>query len=212
MKGKFIPMLIRRVVELFTPSSCLGCGRDGELLCPECLDKASLGRAWDVGADMAPLSGCAVGASYEGPVKELILQLKFHRLRSAAAAASALVSEALPEGLPVEVVTSVPISPARYRERGYNQSGIVARMVARRLQLPYRPLMGRETSAHQMGLDRAARLTQIKGAFYPLRMLDGQSVLVVDDVITTGATLSESAQTLRGAGAGKVWGAVVARH
>jgi competence protein ComFC len=212
MKGKFIPMLIRRVVELFTPSQCLGCAQDGDILCAGCIDKAAAGRTWVTYPEATPLSGCAVGAYYEGPVKELILQLKFHRARSAVEDAASLVAAALPEDLRVDVVTSVPISPARYRERGYNQSGLIARQVARQLRLPYASLLSRVTSAHQMGLDRSRRLVQIKGAFYPLRELDGRRVLVVDDVITTGATLLECAETLRAVGASQVWAGVVARH
>lgn len=97
-------------------------------------------------------------------------------------------------------------------ERGYNQSELVARLVARRLGVPYCPMLGRVTSEHQMGLGRHERLEQIQGAFFALRPVPGARVLVVDDVITTGATLSECATTLSAAGAQLVWGAVVARH
>jgi ComF family protein len=154
----------------------------------------------------------SVGAYYEGSVKEMILQLKFYRLRSAERAAAELVLRTIPAGLDVDSVTSVPVSPGRYRERGYNQSELVARLVAKRLGLPYRPMLGRATSVHQMGVGRRARLEQISGAFFAYRHLRGDRVLVVDDVVTTGATLSECAATLFAAGADFVWGAVVARH
>ncbi len=153
-----------------------------------------------------------MGAFYGGYVKEMVLKLKFHRLRSVAEVAAGLILRQLPVDLGVDMVTSVPVSPRRYRERGYNQSELVAKLVARQLGLPYRQTLGRETSVHQLGLGRRERFEQIAGVFFPLRRLEGRRVLVVDDVITTGATLSECASTLVGAGADRVWGAVIARH
>jgi ComF family protein len=145
-------------------------------------------------------------------VKELILRLKFHRAQGAAVAATKLVLRGLPEGHPLDLVTSVPVSPGRLRERGYNQSELVARQLARRVGLPYRALLARTTSGHQLGAARGTRLEQVKGAFHARRALGAERVLIVDDVITTGATLSECAEVLMAAGAGSVWGAAVARH
>jgi competence protein ComFC len=158
------------------------------------------------------LEGLSVGADYEGAVKELVLQLKFHRLKAATEAAAGLVLRCADEWPDVNLVTSVPVAAGRYRERGYNQSELLAREVARRLGLPYSTMLGRLTTAHQMGQDRRTRLEQVAGAFYGVRRLEGQRVLIVDDVVTTGATLSECAATLRAAGAGPVWAAAVARH
>jgi competence protein ComFC len=220
-------MLIRRLVELLTPEDCLGCGRDAVVLCTTCIDSFGLAKANECFACRLPspagrtcqrcrndtaLSGMAVGAYYDGVVKELILRLKFHRLRSAEEAAASLVLAALPGAWGAQIVTSVPISASRYRERGYNQSELIARRVASRLALPYAPLLGRASSTHQLGVDRRTRFEQVQGAFYLARECAGRSVLVVDDVVTTGATLSECAGVLSTAGARAVWGAAVARH
>jgi ComF family protein len=220
-------MLIQRFVELLTPLQCLECARDGAVLCDGCVGNYSsakpqvcfqcgllspAGRTCERCRIDTALAGVSVGAHYDGAVKELVLQLKFHRLRSAAAVAAELVLVALPEDLAVDMVTAVPVSAARYRERGYNQAELVARAVAQRLRLPYAPLLGRETSVHQLGHDRLTRLGQIKGAFYPRRGLRAERVLVVDDVVTTGATLAECAETLVAAGAESVWAGAVARH
>jgi len=158
------------------------------------------------------LSGVSVGASYDGPVKELILRLKFHRLRAATDTAAELLMRAAGGWPDVQLVTSVPVAPSRHRERGYNQSELLARAVASRTGLPYYPLIGRLTTTHQIGLDRSTRLEQVAGAFYAAQGLDGQRVLLVDDVVTTGATMSACAEVLRGAGASLVWAAAVARH
>jgi ComF family protein len=180
---------------------CFNCGTttvDGKT-CEECLAQTRL-------------LGVSVGAGYEGAVKELVLRLKFHRLRLAAVAAAGLVLREAGSWPAVDVVTSVPVAAGRYRERGYNQSELVAREVARRLGLPYRGLLGRTTATHQIGLDRRSRIEQVSGAFYGVEQLEGQRVCVVDDVVTTGATLSACAEVLTAAGAAGVWGAAVARH
>jgi competence protein ComFC len=219
-------MLIQRFIELVTPEKCLGCGVYNGLMCTNCVAKRGVsnpvcfrcglssanGRTCEKCRGQTALAGVTVGTYYDGAVKELILRLKFHRLQAAAEGAAALMLAAMPEALPAELVTSVPVSPARFRERGYNQSELLAKLVARRLGLPYRALLGRSTSGHQLGLDRSTRLTQVRGAFFGRRELQGEGVLIVDDVITTGATLSECARVLVESGAGGVWGAAVARH
>ena len=183
------------------PAVCFGCGR------------ASAGsRTCELCAKASFLAGVSVGAHYGGPVKELILRLKFHRLRAATECAADLVMRTAGSWPRIDVITSVPVAAARYRERGYNQSELIARLVARRLGIPYSSLLGRATSTHQIGQDRRSRLEQVSGAFFATKRLSGQYVLVVDDVVTTGATLSECASVLQASGASGVWGAAVARH
>jgi ComF family protein len=220
-------MLVRRLVELLTPEDCLGCGRDAVVLCTTCVTKYGLVKANECFACRLPspsgetcarcrqdtkLAGVAVGAYYDGPVKELILGLKFQRRRSGAMAAAALALAVIPSAWSVDLVTCVPIAATRYRQRGYNQSELIARRVAAELCVPYRPLLGRASSTHQLGVDRRTRLEQVRGAFYLTQGCSGRSVLVVDDVITTGATLSEAAGVLGAAGAAAVRAVAVARH
>ena len=220
-------MVLSRFLEMLAPVNCLGCGFEGAVVCTTCLDSLSTpnqalcyvcgraskgGRTCELCARGNALSGVSVGAGYDGPVKELILRLKFHRLRAATDTAADLLMRAAGDWPEVQLITSVPVAPSRHRERGYNQSELLARVVASRTGLPYRPLIGRLTTTHQIGLDRRTRLDQVAGAFYASRRLEGHSVLVVDDVVTTGATVSACAEVLRGAGAGLVWAAAVARH
>jgi competence protein ComFC len=152
-----------------------------------------------------------VAADYNGAVKELVLALKFHQLQSAAQVAAELLVEVVP-GRPFDAVTSVPIAPSRYRERGYNQSELLAKLVARQLRLPYHAGLARTSSQHQLGLGRAGRLQSVQGAFYAIRTWADQRLLIVDDVVTTGATLEACARELQLAGAGEVWGLAVARR
>ena len=220
-------MLVRRAIELFAPAECLSCGLEGVLICASCLDNLASkrrgvcyrcnrlsegGRTCRSCDSSSSLTGVTVGAYYDGAIKDLILGLKFHRSISAAETGAELI---LRQGLPteqVDLVTAVPISPARYRERGYNQAELIAKTVARTLGKPYRSTMIRSSSDHQLGKSRRDRLYSVQGSFVATKNLKGLKVLIVDDVLTTGATLNESALVLRSAGAGRVWGAVVARH
>jgi ComF family protein len=217
-------MLIRRLVELITPLDCLGCGRDGVVFCTTCLKSFGLGEANTCFGCRLPspagatcgrcsldtaLVATAVGAKYDRAVKELVLRLKFHRLWAAEEAAADLVLGAIPAAWNVGLVTAVPVSAARYRERGYNQAEMIARRVARGLSLPYSSLLGRGTSTHQLGVDRRTRIEQVQGVFEARGPVQGR-ILVIDDVLTTGATLSACANALKAAGAQGVWGAVVA--
>ncbi len=115
----------------------------------------------------------------------------------------------------VEAVTFVPLYPARQRERGYNQAEILAHALARRLRKPLlsRCLMRVRPTRTQTHLTARERATNVRGAFRARRSrrLEDQRVLLVDDVMTTGATVNECARALKGAGAAQVYVVTVAR-
>jgi ComF family protein len=113
------------------------------------------------------------------------------------------------------IVVPVPLHSARLAERGFNQSGLLARRLAHHLDAPCaaRALARERDSPHQARLDRAARARNAEGAFVvrDARAIRGRAVLLVDDVRTTGATLDACAQALATAGAVRVAWAVVAQ-
>jgi ComF family protein len=152
-----------------------------------------------------------VASSYAGSVRQLIHRLKYQHQREAANPLAAALTPLLRVGpLGLDVVTSVPIATTRLRQRGYNQSELIARQVAHNLGLPYRPLLRRRYNTQQVGKTRAQRLANVEELFVASRPQSG-CILVVDDVLTTGATVNACAAALQAAGAMVVWGAAAAR-
>jgi ComF family protein len=150
---------------------------------------------------------------YRFPVDRLVRRFKF----SADLAVGAYLGDALCDAAtarPVpELVLASPSSPARIRERGFNPALVLARRVGPRLGIGVDAgvLAKVRHTPPQAGMGRAARRRNLRDAFVVRERLDGLSVAVVDDVITTGATLSALARVLKEAGAARVSGWVVAR-
>ena len=148
---------------------------------------------------------CASLLRYDGPTRELVAAIKFHRHRDAVPLLGRAMAR-LVDG-PVDLVTWAPTSAARRRDRGYDQAELLARAVARALRRPCRATLRRTSGGAQTGRDREQRLGG--PAFRPLRTVRG-TVLLVDDVRTTGATLCAAADVLTEAGAAKVSGLTLA--
>ncbi len=148
---------------------------------------------------------------YGGRVREAVERMKYHGMRTLGEFfAAALADYAKDEG--VEVVVPVPLHPARVRERGFSQTDLIARAMAKELGVPFRRVLFRNRYTRpQALLGREDRSKNVSGAFSCLRKLSGEVVLLVDDVITTGSTFYHAASTLVKAGAGRVVGATIAR-
>ena len=155
-------------------------------------------------------------AAYRGVLVRAVVLLKFERIDPLAAFFGARVASlAQQDGLTGDIVVPVPLHRTRERERGFNQAELIAREVAKRLRLPFRPVLLLRTKArpdkHILSNDERWRI--VRGAFAtrPGSQVDNLRVLLVDDVMTTGATLDSCARALRAAGAKSVIGLTVAR-
>jgi len=155
-------------------------------------------------------------AAYDGPLVRAILLLKFERMEPLGAWFAERLAEVVhTHGLQADVVVPVPLHRDRERERGYNQADLIARPLARRLKLPHRAVLLVRTrprsDKHVLSLEE--RWESVRGAFAtrPGSQVDNLRVLLVDDVMTTGATLDACARALRDAGAKSVLGLTVAR-
>lgn len=216
-----------RLASLIAPHSCLLCKQEGSLLCLDCQVKAVIikrstcyrcnaisegGKTCTRCLPSSALSGVLVASHYDGAVKELIGQLKFQHVVQASHVLAELISPLLTSKF--EVVISVPAAPSRYRARGYNQAELIAKSIARNSSLPYLQPLVRLGNARQLGQSRLTRIEQMNQAFALKRNAQvlNARILLVDDVLTTGATMNACAAQLKQAGAKSVWGAVVAKH
>lgn len=196
------------------------------MLCPDCEKKLlPLEKLFCVVCDRPAVGGfthpgCATrftpervlaGFSYRGVARRLVQGLKYRRVRRIAEIMANLLVEGLAES-GVEfgseaVVVPVPLSFWRKGARGFNQSSLLGKALAEKLGLSFQESRLRKIrdTVSQVSLAKPERIANIRGAFSVKGKLSGEDILLVDDVLTTGATGREAAKTLKKAGAGQVW-------
>lgn len=214
------------VLSLFAPHICLQCGSEGLLWCSACQKNAlpavercyrchalaDGGRTCASCRSSSALYSVRAATRYEGYAKQLIWKLKFERAQAGAGAAAELMASRLniPEGL---IIVPLPTSTNRVRRRGYDQTVLIARRLAKRYGLRNETMLMRLGQQQQHTARRAQRLSQLSHAFvapWPDKAW-GKHILLIDDVITTGATLEAAARVLKAAGAKRVSAIVFAQ-
>jgi len=145
---------------------------------------------------------------YEGALGAALRQLKYRGSTGLAPALSERVGALPPELHASDLLIPVPLHPKRLRQRGFNQAGRLATALGHRLGLPVldHALVRSRNSASQVGLSRTQRLANMRGAFalVDATAVEGRRILLIDDVMTTGATVDACARALMGAGATRV--------
>lgn len=220
------------ILDNVLPQACFLCAQPtgGDLLCSACA----------VELPVLPLGACPVCALptgdgqvcgrcqrhppafdrtvaeflYDFPIGEMVQGLKYgHRLQVAAFFADALATKLAGSAALPDLLLPMPLHTARLQARGFNQAAEIARPLARRLGRPVdlAALVRDLDTPPQVGLPFKARAANVRGAFRCLKSVDGLRVAVVDDVLTTGATLHEVARCLKARGAAWVENWVVAR-
>ena len=175
---------------------CEACGDIARVLCVSC--RTQLFAMVQPDSDLA-----VVGVAYEGIARRLILNLKYHNRRQVVSVLVELLAQRVMQRIPniatiCDVVTWAPTSTARVRRRGHDQSELLARRLAKVLDVPCRRLLIKTSTNVQTGASREERL---RGSVFSARKLGVNShVMVVDDVVTTGTTLRCAADALRKAG------------
>jgi ComF family protein len=207
-------MQIRSLLSFVAPPLCAACGASAgsaEPLCGHC----RAGLRW-LGAETVSVGPIVAWAplAYEGAARALVRGLKFRGMHAAARTMAAqIVANAPPDLLTSGELVPAPLHPARMRRRGYNQAERLAAAIAELTGLPVSDCLERSgPPATQVGRDRTERLAGIAGR---VALREGADVprraIVVDDVLTTGATISACATTLAEAGAEQVLAMAYAR-
>jgi len=146
---------------------------------------------------------------FSGPIRDAIHKLKYKRdIGLGEILARPMISSLRKLNWPLDIITSVPLGLARFKERGYNQATLLARPIGLYLQIPFSPhlLMRTRETRTQVGLSVNERQDNMAGAFQAnSKIIHGKNVLVVDDVATSGATFDACAQALFAAGASQVY-------
>jgi len=222
-----------RIVDFLFPRWCVGCGREGEFICPSC--RRSLPRvmpplcprcgkprpsgtlcptcvSWQ-----AEIDGIRSPFRFDGVMRQAIHQLKYRNLRALAEPLAKLLNDYLATNpIPGEVLVPVPLHQKRLRERGYNQSRLLAKELGKLTNLPvvddclirqrHAPPQARSSTVEE-------RRSNVAGAFVCRdHRLQNKQVLLIDDVSTSGTTLDAGATALKATGATSVWGLVLARE
>jgi ComF family protein len=217
---------VGRILDATFPATCAGCGREGPALCPTCVPAldarlasapgVALGLPGELPDPLLQLEWCA---SFSGIARQALHHLKYGgEQRLAEPLGLAIARRWTVAGAGGNLIVPVPASPDRVRERGFDQAALIAHVAARQLGLPLEAaLVRRRNTAAQFDLDRAARGSNVAGAFAlaPGRdegALKGSWIVLLDDVVTTGATLAACGRVLMEAGALGVSAVTVARE
>ncbi len=220
------------LLDLIFPKSCLGCKKEGQYICPDCLEKVHLlspvcpycerasidGFTHTKCQKKRGLDGLTSVWKYEGIIKKAIWALKFKYATEIVQEicgyyADKVKGMTLPGNM---VLVPIPIFWYRENVRGFNQSVLLGKMVADKMDWKFVPdlLVKKRPTASQVELSVMERKQNLRGVFSlnPNYVLSTEySVLLFDDVFTTGSTLKEAAKILKRAGVKKVWGMTIAR-
>lgn len=213
--------ILESMLSVIAPLECAVCHHQGEALCSPCAQDVLTNvpsrcfRCFKLTVDYRTCSNCRtqapvrhvwVTSEYNNEIAGLIKTYKFERQRTLALPFAELMARSLPYHKRPLVVVPIPTATSRVRQRGYDHALLLGQALADTLGWPLQTHLRRVGQSRQVGTTRANRFAQLEGAFRAIRgdLLAEQGVLLIDDVVTTGATLSEAARTLKTAGAGFV--------
>ncbi len=225
--------LIELAVDSFFPRRCVGCGKGGGFLCPECLGKLPrlvpplcphCGRPQASGIvcpscrqRQTEIDGIRSPFRFDEVIRKAIHELKYRNLKAISPCLAELLADYLRSNpLPGEALVGVPLHPRRLRERGYNQSSLLARELGRRIDLPVIEdclIRVKQAQPQVRAVDVEERRRNVADAFVCRdEKVSGKQIILIDDVCTSGATLESCAAALKNKGAASVWGVTLARE
>lgn len=219
---------IERTINFLTPTICIICKAEGQSLCGGCFEAnlpTPLSRCYMCNKLTSNFMACTTCTSrsrlrrvwwlgaHDGFLKTLIWRMKYQRTRSIGRLLAGYLASRLPYLPEDTIITPIPTASQRVRRRGYDQSVIMAKEFAQLRRLRYTPLLRRIGQIELIGKRRLERLKQMeKNLMLDKSLPPAASVLLIDDVLTTGATLEAAARLLREAGAKHVDATVITRR
>jgi ComF family protein len=215
-------MIFDFILDLLFPKKCVGCGKEGTWFCSDCIAKISYQELPYIRFEGPYLDGLIAAACFKNPLKEAIHAFKYDGVKELAESLSNLLIQHLKDdrlGFVRQMkplLIPVPLHKSKEIERGFNQSALLSEKLGHKLNLKIEKnfLVKTKKTPAQVKLKEDERRKNIKGAFAFIgerKAILGKTILLVDDVMTTGSTLNECAKVLKRAGAKKVWGLVLAK-
>lgn len=215
-------------IDLVYPRRCAGCGRRGSWLCSHCEQETALfAPPWCHGCGIPNVLPCACHAlpddverirsvgPFDGWLRGAVIQCKYHGEWARVSGLAPGLAAACETLRPFDFLVPVPLHPTRMRQRGFNQSLLLARGVSDILQMPVEECIVRaRRTDSQARLAAGERWQNVEGsiAVKPGSEIAGRAYVLIDDVVTTGATLAACAAALKQAGAASVMAATVCRE
>ena len=224
--------LKKTTLDLLFPLRCIECGKEGSLICAACYNRlpwilppvcpfCGVGKPLDTPCNNCPgfetcIDGIRSPFRFEGTIRSAVHQLKYRNLRAIAIPLATMMADFAKENeLPYDIIIPVPLHRKRLRERGYNQSELLAKEFGKLIAVQIEKdclIRHRHTPAQAIAKSIQERHYNLAEAFLCNdECVRGKNVLLIDDVATSGATLDACAKALKSAGAVSVWGLTVAR-
>lgn len=229
----YLGQLAELAVASFFPQRCVGCGKSGVFLCPSCKERLprllppicpKCGRP-QISGILCPscsqrqseIDGIRSPFRFDEVIRQAIHQLKYHNLRAISPCLAELLAGYLESNpMPGEALVPVPLHPRRLRERGYNQSSLLARGLGKFMSFPVIEnclIRVKEARPQVKTESLEERRNNVIDAFVCQdNNISGKEIILIDDVCTSGATLESCAMALKRKGAISVWGLTLARE
>ncbi len=204
------------LLDLLYPKKCAFCRRlvhNGRMLCPECEKMLPFPTEEQEQLQIPPLELCLAPLYYTGKVRDSLLRDKFHGAAAYCGIYGELMAGCLQRhGGSADRITWVPLSRQRLRRRGYDQAKLLARELSRRTGIPCERLIikTKNNPAQSGRKSREERAKNVQGVYRAIGVRPGERIILIDDIVTTGATLKAAATELLGAGAASVTGLAAA--
>lgn len=162
-------------------------------------------------ASWLPLKNIYITSNYDGINEVLLKEFKFSYKRQNAVAIAKMMAKST-DKISGFVLCPIPTAPSRIRMRGFDHAKLIAKRLSKETGLHTDYVLKRKSNARQLGSSRKQRIEHMQNEFYVKKGLDGQKVIIVDDVMTSGATLAAASRILKEAGASEVRAVIFARQ